>query len=152
RRAALPPDRSPAATRDTTSRRCRHESPSGGQTRLPRPVTVTTEETQHRTIEALDHGFVRLDGVMADHLSVVNGACGAFAPRKTELDESAEALIRCPRRARPGSPFEHNAFRFHVRCPIFVAREWFRHRVGSFNEFSLRYARATDAFYVPEAE
>jgi len=39
-----------------------------------------------------------------------------------------------------------------VRCPIFVAREWFRHRVGSFNEFSLRYARATDDFYVPAAE
>jgi thymidylate synthase (FAD) len=48
------------------------------------------------------------------------------------------------------TPFEHNAFRYHVRCPIFVAREWFRHRVGSFNEFSLRYARATDDFYVPE--
>jgi len=50
------------------------------------------------------------------------------------------------------TPFEHNAFRFHVRCPIFVAREWFRHRVGSFNEFSMRYARATDDFYLPEPE
>jgi thymidylate synthase (FAD) len=54
-------------------------------------------------------------------------------------------------RDRHGSPFEHNAFRFHVRCPIFVAREWFRHRIGSFNEFSLRYARATEDFYVPDA-
>ena len=42
--------------------------------------------------------------------------------------------------------------RFHVRAPIFVAREWFRHRVGSFNEFSMRYARPTDEFYVPEPE
>jgi thymidylate synthase (FAD) len=50
------------------------------------------------------------------------------------------------------TPFEHNSFRFHVRAPIFVAREWFRHRVGSFNEFSMRYARATDDFYVPEPE
>jgi thymidylate synthase (FAD) len=50
------------------------------------------------------------------------------------------------------TPFEHNSFRFHIRCPIFVAREWFRHRVGSFNEFSMRYAKATDEFYVPEAE
>jgi thymidylate synthase (FAD) len=50
------------------------------------------------------------------------------------------------------TPFEHNAFRFHIRCPIFVAREWMRHRVGSFNEFSLRYAKATDDFYVPDAE
>jgi thymidylate synthase (FAD) len=52
-------------------------------------------------------------------------------------------------RDRHGTPFEHNAFRFHIRCPIFVAREWFRHRVGSFNEFSMRYAKATDEFYVP---
>jgi thymidylate synthase (FAD) len=50
------------------------------------------------------------------------------------------------------TPFEHNAFRFHIRAPIFVAREWFRHRVGSFNEFSMRYAKATDEFYVPDAE
>jgi thymidylate synthase (FAD) len=50
------------------------------------------------------------------------------------------------------TPFEHNAFRFHIRAPIFVAREWFRHRVGSFNEFSMRYAKATDDFYVPAAE
>jgi thymidylate synthase (FAD) len=51
-----------------------------------------------------------------------------------------------------GLRFEHNSFRFHIRAPIFVAREWMRHRVGSFNEFSLRYAKATDDFYVPEAE
>jgi thymidylate synthase (FAD) len=50
------------------------------------------------------------------------------------------------------TPFEHNSFRFHIRAPIFVAREWMRHRVGSFNEFSMRYARATDDFYVPAAE
>ena len=55
-------------------------------------------------------------------------------------------------RDRHGTPFEHNAFRFHIRCPIFVAREWFRHRVGSFNEFCMRYAKATDDFYVPEPE
>lgn len=48
------------------------------------------------------------------------------------------------------TPFEHNAFRFHIRSPLFVAREWFRHRVGSFNEFSMRYAKATDEFYLPE--
>jgi thymidylate synthase (FAD) len=103
------------------------------------------------TIEILDHGFVRLDGAMADDLSVVNGARVSFARRKTEMDESDEGLIRFLMRDRHGSPFEHNAFRFHVRCPIFVAREWFRHRIGSFNEFSMRYAKATDDFYVPDA-
>ena len=103
------------------------------------------------TIDLLDHGFVRLDGAMADDLSVVNAARVSFARRKTEMDESDEGLIRFLMRDRHGSPFEHNAFRFHVRCPIFVAREWFRHRIGSFNEFSMRYAKATDDFYVPDA-
>ena len=87
---------------------------------------------------------------MADDLSVVNGARVSFARHKDEMDASDEGLIRFLMRDRHGSPFEHNAFRFHVRCPIFVAREWFRHRIGSFNEFSLRYAKATDDFYVPE--
>jgi thymidylate synthase (FAD) len=104
------------------------------------------------TIQVLDHGFVRLDGAMADDLSVVNGARVSFARRKTELDDADAGLIRFLMRDRHGTPFEHNAFRFHVRCPLFVAREWFRHRVGSFNEFSMRYARATDDFYVPEPE
>ncbi len=104
------------------------------------------------TIQVLDHGFVRLDGAMADDLSVVNGARVSFARRKTELDDADAGLIRFLMRDRHGTPFEHNAFRFHIRCPIFVAREWFRHRMGSFNEFSMRYARATDDFYIPEPE
>jgi thymidylate synthase (FAD) len=110
------------------------------------------EDMTSDTIELLDHGFVRLDEAMADDLSVVNGARVSFARRKTEMDDSDEALIRFLMRDRHGSPFEHNAFRFHIRSPIFVAREWFRHRIGSFNEFSLRYAKATDDFYVPAAD
>src|SRR5205085_2416622 len=104
------------------------------------------------TIRVLDHGFVRLDGVMASDLSVVNGARVSFARRKGEMDDADAGLIRFLMRERHGTPFEHNAFRFHIRCPIFVAREWMRHRVGSFNEFSLRYAKATEDFYVPEPE
>jgi thymidylate synthase ThyX len=77
-----------------------------------------------------DHGFVRLDDAMADDLSVANAARVSFARRKTELDESDEGLIRFLMRDRHGTPFEHNAFRYHIRCPIFVAREWFRHRIG----------------------
>jgi thymidylate synthase (FAD) len=112
---------------------------------------VAADVVSESTIEVLDHGFVRLDDAMADDLSVVNGARVSFARRKTEMDNSDEGLIRFLMRDRHGSPFEHNAFRFHIRCPIFVAREWFRHRIGSFNEFSMRYAKATDDFYVPEA-
>ena len=104
------------------------------------------------TIRVLDHGFVRLDGALADDLSVVNAARVSFARRRETMDSSDEGLVRFLMRERHGTPFEHNAFRFHVRCPLFVAREWFRHRVGSFNEFSMRYARATDDFYVPEPE
>jgi thymidylate synthase (FAD) len=104
------------------------------------------------TIRVLDHGFVRLDDAMASDLSVVNAARVSFARRREEVDEADAGLIRFLMRDRHGTPFEHNAFRFHVRCPIFVAREWFRHRVGSFNEFSMRYAKATDDFYIPEPE
>ncbi len=89
-----------------------------------------TETTPDQTTRVLDHGFVRLDGALADDLSVVNGARVSFARRKEEMDTSDEGLIRFLMRDRHGSPFEHNAFRFHVRCPIFVAREWFRHRIG----------------------
>jgi thymidylate synthase (FAD) len=103
-------------------------------------------------IRVLDHGFVRLDEAMASDLSVVNGARVSFARHKTEMDESDEGLIRFLMRERHASPFEHGVFRFHIRCPIFVAREWMRHRWSSFNEFSLRYAKASDEFYVPEAE
>ncbi|HEX3807949.1 MAG TPA: FAD-dependent thymidylate synthase [Gaiellaceae bacterium] len=111
-----------------------------------------TEVIPDNTIRVLDHGFVRLDDAMADDLSVVNGARVSFARHKAEMDDSDEGLIRFLMRDRHGSPFEHNAFRFHIRCPIFVAREWFRHRIGSFNEFSMRYAKATDDFYIPEPE
>jgi thymidylate synthase (FAD) len=110
------------------------------------------EVITENTIHVLDHGFVRLDDAMAGDLSVVNGARVSFARHKAEMDESDEGLIRFLMRDRHGSPFEHNAFRFHVRTPLFVAREWFRHRVGSFNEFSMRYAKASDEFYVPEPE
>jgi thymidylate synthase (FAD) len=115
-------------------------------------VAVTPEVIAQGSIPVLDHGFVRLDEAMADDLSVVNGARVSFARHKTEMDDSDAGLIRFLMRERHGTPFEHNAFRFHVRCPIFVAREWFRHRASSFNEFSMRYAKATEDFYVPEPE
>jgi thymidylate synthase (FAD) len=115
-------------------------------------VAVTPEVIAQGSIPVLDHGFVRLDEAMASDLSVVNGARVSFARHKTEMDDSDAGLIRFLMRDRHGTPFEHNAFRFHIRAPIFVAREWFRHRVGSFNEFSMRYAKATDAFYIPAPE
>ena len=114
-------------------------------------MAVIPEVVTENTIRVLDHGFVRLDEAMASDLSVANGARVSFARRKEELDESDVGLIKFLMRERHASPFEHSVFRFHIRCPIFVSREWMRHRWSSFNEFSLRYAKASDEFYVPDA-
>jgi thymidylate synthase (FAD) len=115
-------------------------------------MAVTPEVIAQGSIPVLDHGFVRLDEAMADDLSVVNGARVSFARHKTEMDDSDAGLVRFLMRERHASPFEHAVFRFHVRCPIFIAREWFRHRWSSFNEFSMRYAKATEDFYIPEPD
>src|SRR5918995_6011454 len=115
-------------------------------------MSVTPEVIAQGSIPVLDHGFVRLDEAMADDLSVVNGARVSFARHKTEMDDSDAGLIRFLLREKHASPFEHAVFRFHIRCPIFVAREWFRHRWSSFNEFSMRYAKATEDFYIPAPE
>ncbi len=96
-----------------------------------------------------DHGFVRLDACMASDLSVVNSARVSFAVRKEEMDERDEGLIKFLMRERHGTPFEHNAFRYHIRTPIFVAREWMRHRWSSFNEESARYHKLEGDFYIP---
>jgi thymidylate synthase (FAD) len=104
------------------------------------------------SIPVLDHGFVRLDGCMADDLSVVNAARVSFAQRSEELGERDQGLIRFLMRERHGTPFEHNAFRFHIELPIFVMREWARHRMGSFNEWSARYSQLDPEFYVPAPE
>lgn len=98
----------------------------------------------------MSESFVVLDNFMADDLSVVNAARVSFAKRKDAVDEVDKSLINFLMRERHGTPFEHNAFRFHVKCPIFVAREWFRHRIGSFNEFSARYTQVPGEFYTPD--
>jgi thymidylate synthase (FAD) len=101
---------------------------------------------------ASSYGSVRLDAFMADDLSVVNSARVSFDKHSSELDSAGIGLINFLMRERHGTPFEHNSFRFHVKCPIFVAREWFRHRIGSFNEFSARYSEMPPEFYVPTSE
>src|SRR4051812_32461063 len=103
------------------------------------------------SIDVLDHGFVRLDAVMADDLSVVNAARVSFGARVEEMDDRDAGLVRFLMRERHGTPFEHNFFRFHIKAPLFVTREWQRHRIGSFNERSGRYSELPDEFYVPAA-
>jgi thymidylate synthase (FAD) len=113
---------------------------------------IVGEQAEPGTIPVLDHGFVRLDGCMADDLSVVNAARVSFAQRSDRLDDRDQGLIGFLMRERHGTPFEHNAFRFHVKLPIFVMREWARHRIGSFNEWSARYSQLDPEFYIPEPE
>ena len=103
-------------------------------------------------IKMHDGGFVGLDGYMADDLSVINSARVSFSKRSESFGEAEMGLLNFLMRERHGTPFEHNSFRFHVRCPIFVAREWFRHRIGSFNELSGRYTELPSEAYVPDAE
>lgn len=104
-------------------------------------------------MRAVGEGFVRLDAAMADDYSVVNAARVSFARQSSELHQDLsgkdKGLIGFLMRERHGTPFEHNAFRFHIKCPLFVAREWFRHRIGSYNEFSARYSEVPNEFWVP---
>jgi thymidylate synthase (FAD) len=100
-------------------------------------------------------GFVRLDNSMADDFSVINSARVSFAKQSelhNELTGADKGLIKFLMREHHGTPFEHNAFRFHIKCPMFVAREWFRHRIGSFNEFSARYSEVPNEFWTPSPD
>ncbi len=80
-------------------------APTDGAATLGVPVDASSDVIPEKTIHVLDHGFVRLDGVMASDLSVVNGARVSFARRKEVMDESDEGLIRFLMRDRHGTPF-----------------------------------------------
>lgn len=88
---------------------------------------------------------------MADDLSVVNAARVSLGKRKEEMEDLDHKLIGFLMRSRHGSPFEHNAFRFHIKAPIMVFREWQRHRIASYNELSARYVKFENPdFYLPD--
>ena len=98
------------------------------------------------------HGWVSLESHSGTDLDVVNAAKVSFAKHSNEFGESESGVLRFLMRERHGSPFEHNYFKFHVRAPIFVIREWQRHRIGcSYNEESGRYVELRPDFYIPEA-
>lgn len=101
-------------------------------------------------MNVLDHGFVELLSSEASDLSVVNAARVSFAARQDSMDERGKGLIGFLMRKGHGSPFEHNIFRFHVRAPLCVVREWERHRIASYNEQSGRYSELADIFFVPD--
>jgi len=104
-------------------------------------------------LDVLDNGFIRLDASCADDLSVVNAARVSFGIQSEELSEKDKGLIGFLMREKHGTPFEHNFFRFHIKAPIFVVREWFRHRIGwSYNEYSGRYSQMMTEAYIPNGE
>lgn len=102
--------------------------------------------------KVLDHGYVYLDDYMGSDLSVVNSARVSYATRHNFFKEGDDKLINFLMREKHGTPFEHNAFRFVAKVPIFVLREWHRHRIGSFNELSGRYTKLPGDYYLPDVE
>lgn len=103
-------------------------------------------------IHVLDHGFVRLVDHMGSDLSIVRAARVSYdaAWRAGENEGSDERLIRYLWKNRHTTPFEAVEFQFEVKAPIFVLRQWHRHRHWSYNELSARYRELPEEFYVPE--
>jgi len=124
-------------------------SPIGRLGMVDRPGDKMYEE-----IRILDHGFIRLIDTNGSDLSVVNAARVSVQVRHEEIEEGDAGLIKFLMREHHGTPFEHNSFTFHVKAPLFVFREWHRHRVGhSYNELSGRYKQFENPdFYFPARE
>ena len=103
-------------------------------------------------MNVLDRGFVKLVDHMGSDLSVVNAARVSFGKRKDVYEEADGKLINYLANHEHTSPFRHAALTFHVKAPIFVFRQWMKHKVGSeFNEISGRYVEfPNDEFFVPE--
>lgn len=104
-------------------------------------------------INLLDHGHVRLVDSMGNDLSIVRAARVSYDAdwRAGEDEGKDEKLIGYLMANRHTSPFEHVTFTFEVKAPIFVFRQWHRHRTWSFSEISARYSELPEEFYVPEA-
>ena len=99
-------------------------------------------------IDVLDKGFIRLVDFMGGDNRVVSSARVSFGA-VSKGEEQDKRLIKYLLEHAHHTPFEHCYFQFHICCPIFVARQWMRHRWGSYNEVSARYTQVKDEFYIP---
>jgi thymidylate synthase (FAD) len=97
----------------------------------------------------LDNGFVRLVDFIGGDLRAVQSARVSFKG-ESKGEERDKKLLEYLLANEHFTPFEHSVFQFHIKCPIFVARQWMRHRWGSYNEISSRYTEVKDEFYMPE--
>ena len=122
------------------------------QTQTTRRATVPAlEERMFEPIECLDHGFVRLVDYMGDDGAIVQAARVSYG-KGTRTVHGDRGLIRYLMRHRHTTPFEMCELKLHVKLPIFIARQWIRHRSANVNEYSARYSILDKEFYLPAPE
>ena len=116
-----------------------------------RPTVPMLEEILFEPIPVLDHGFVRVIDYMGDDAAVVQAARVSYGKGTKKISDDA-GLINYLLRHRHTTPFEMCEIKYHVKLPIFVARQWIRHRTANVNEYSARYSVLDREFYVPEED
>lgn len=116
-----------------------------------RPTSPGAEQVLHSPITLLDHGMIRLVDYMGNDTSIPQAARTSYG-KGTKAMSDDKGLVRYLMRHLHSTPFEMAQAKFHVICPIFVARQWFRHRTGTFNEYSARYSIMEREFYIPAPE
>lgn len=115
-------------------------------------VTVPElEEIIYKPIPVLDHGFVRVIDYMGDDSAIVQSARVSYG-KGTKKISNDHGLIKYLMRHRHSTPFEMCEIKFHIKLPIFVARQWIRHRTANVNEYSARYSILDKEFYIPSIE
>ncbi len=119
------------------------------ETQPTRRATVPAlEEILYQPVPVLDHGFVRVIDYMGDDAAVVQAARVSYGKGTKRVSED-RGLIQYLMRHRHTTPFEMCEIKFHVKLPIFVARQWIRHRTANVNEYSARYSILDKEFYIP---
>jgi thymidylate synthase (FAD) len=116
-----------------------------------RPTVPALEAMLFHAFPILDHGFVRVIDYMGDDAAIVQAARVSYGRGTKRVQEDA-GLIRYLMRHRHTTPFEMCEIKFHVKLPIFVSRQWIRHRTASVNEYSARYSILDKEFYIPAPE
>lgn len=116
-----------------------------------RAISKGGERWLGRPIKCLDYGFVYLVDYMGNDDSIVQAARVSYG-EGTEKVSTNQGLIRYLRRNMHTTPFEMVEFKFHCKMPIFVARQWIRHRTANVNEYSGRYSQMINEFYLPDIE
>ena len=116
-----------------------------------RETVSALEEILSEPFEVLDHGFVRVVDYMGGDDAIVQAARVSYG-KGTRRSSTDAALIRYLLRHRHTTPFEMCELKLHIKLPIFVARQWIRHRTANVNEYSARYSKMDQEYYIPEPE